>query len=132
VTAPAGPPGGPWLGAAVLCERVIVDGDALSAVHILEQITAAGPRPVELTMLMLIVRGAARGPIVAQIVARSPDGELVAALEVIADLPETPDGCGRVVVPIRLDVVRDGVYWFDVGVGDAIATRVPLRVVTAR
>ena len=122
------PTTGPWLSAAMFCERVMVDGAGLSALGIFSERTITTAEPVRLSLLLVLVRGAWAGPFAANLVARSPPDEVVAAIDVTVDLPAGPEASGQVLVPISLVEVQDGVYWFELYLRGALATRLPLRI----
>jgi hypothetical protein len=121
-------PGGPWIKAAMFCDRVVMDGGLLSAQGIFEQRTITSPEPLRMSLLLILVRGDWQGPFEVNVVARSPSGEAVATIELNVDLPRPTDASGQVLVPISLVQVQDGVYWFELFLRGQVATRIPLRI----
>jgi len=119
---------GPWLTAALFCERVTSERGHLSALGIFDHRTLAPGQPARLSLLLVTVRGDAAGPYLASIRVHSPAGEPVADLDVTIDPPRQPTATGHVLVPIELVQIQAGVYWFDVHLGGRLAARVPLRL----
>jgi hypothetical protein len=120
--------GGPWIKAALFCERVVVDAGAPSAIGIFDHRTVTGDDPVAMTMLVILVRGDWAGAFDVKLDARSPSDEVVATIGLTVDLPPAPEASGQVLVPIQLVKVQDGVYWFELRLRGELATRVPLRI----
>lgn len=120
---------GPWLQTAVLCEHVAGDDQGrLAAVNILEGLAVEPGTTFKVHLILVLVRGAYEGPIHLGVVALDPFGTPAGTLEVSGDPPAVPYAQTRLVVPIELTAGAPGTWWFDVRIGGATATQVPLRV----
>ena len=123
---------GPFVRAALLCERVLCETDGtLSAIRILHDGPATGGdgRSIQLALLLMLVRGdisAGQHRAVLQI--RNPAGELVSTKQIVLAL----DGGGSeqtssLVLDVAFEPRTEGVYWFTVSWGDdqRLLTQVP-------
>jgi hypothetical protein len=120
---------GPWLQTAVLCERVAGDEDGrVAALDIVDGVEVEAGRPIALNLIIAVVRGGWEGTIRLRVVAFDPLGEPIASMEVDGDPPPIPYAQSRILTPIELVPGRPGVFWFDVQLGRATVTRVPLRI----
>ncbi|HLL20504.1 MAG TPA: hypothetical protein VK427_00150 [Kofleriaceae bacterium] len=113
--------GGPWVMSAMIGART--ESDALELV---EHIEIAAAR--ELVLVIHVVRGDWEGSIPLRVLGHSPTEERVARLDLDLALADAREAAGRVVVPLALEQLQQGVYWFDVVVGETNMTRVPLVV----
>ena len=140
--APVAPPGGPYLQVAVLCEKALQEQDGvLSLIRIVDRITTTAigpdapaempPVPVNLTAVIVLKAGQARGRYGLRIGLEAPSG-LDAGPDV--HLPVFLEGEDRgvnLVVAVNLQAEQEGLYWFNVFFGDdeVLLTRIPLRIV---
>lgn len=134
--------GGPWLQAAVFCEKILQERDGvMSLIRIVDRftITASGPdAPERMPKANLQFHGAlmfksgfARGSFTASLAIRTPSGRVMQE----ASLPMLLEGHDRGVqlnFNMNLVLEEDGLYWVDVSVGNRLMTRMPLRVVYQR
>jgi hypothetical protein len=134
--------GGPYLQMAAFCENVIEDKNGvLSLIRIIDRtiMTATGveapekmpPFPLNLTMVLGFKSGFAQGTFQVRIRPVTPDGQPRPELTVPIHL-EGADRGHNLILPIRMMVEQDGLYWFDVYVGDTRFTRMPFRIVYQR
>lgn len=137
-----GESGGPYLAAAVLCEKVLQEKDGVvSAIRIVDRfiITGSGTQPpekmpklpVNMTMLIIFKSGDAKGSRTVKIKPIMPSGrELQETL-----LPMFLEGDDRgvnLIANIVLEASEEGLYWFEVLCNDEFVTRIPLRLVYHR
>jgi hypothetical protein len=132
---------GPYLNAALICEKILREGDGtLSPIRIIDRFTmtiaASGPvpgelpRPVATFALFVSLRGGeARGTYNLQVRVERPDGllrELIATQVLI----EPGERAMNFVADLTLGFEIDGLYWFHIMLDDQPITRTPLRVLS--
>jgi hypothetical protein len=132
---------GPYLGAAVLCEKVLNERDGvLSVIRMIDRITitahgdAVREMPagiVNLNLYVMFKSGDARGAYQIGVRTVSPSGPVVSTVQ-FPMLMEGEDRGAALVAQITLEVREEGVYWFEVLLEDTLITRVPLRVLWQR
>ncbi len=136
--------GGPYLNAAVLCERVLVEQDqVLSVVRIVDRITLtavsagiAAPEqmpgtPINLFALVVLKSGIFKGTAAIRLALQSPSQNTV--VQFSTDVFFDGDDRGvNLVLPLQLQVQEDGLYWLEVYHAESLMTRVPLRVIYQR
>lgn len=139
--------GGPYLNAALLCERVLHEKDeVLSVMRIIDRITitavsAGSPVPdlppsvVSFHLLLVLKSGFYKGNATVKLAIHSPSGATVGESSV--DIFFEGDDRGvNLISPMQLQVSEDGLYWIDVlcsvGNTESFFTRIPLRVVYQR
>lgn len=134
--------GGPYLQAALLCERVLREQDGvLSAIRIVDRIiqqaTGMGvavpqsmpPVAVDLSMLVTFKSGSSKGRSQIKITMEEPSG-LLAPIEVSHSvLFEGEDRGVNAVFTLNLQLAKEGLYWFRVFLDDRFVTRIPLRII---
>jgi hypothetical protein len=125
---------GPFLAAAVFCEKVLREGDGvLSAIRIVDRYTVSGqademPQAVISTTLLLILKaGVMRGKAKVRILPRTPSGEPLAEMA-FDQLFEGDDRGIAIAAALNFPVTQEGLYWFDVAVEQQILTSMPLRI----
>lgn len=134
---------GPWLTAALICERVLQEADGtLSAIRIVDRITNSAigqgtpaempPMPVNLTLLIALKAGAAHGRHDLKVELEGPNGLRTPVAETISVLFEGEDRGANVVLALNWIAQHEGLYWFDVVLNERLVSRVPLRVVYLR
>jgi len=123
---------GPFVRAAILCERVLCETDgALSAIRILDDGPATGVdgRSIHLALLLMLVRGdVAAGQHLAMLEIRNPAGELVSTKPIALALDGGgPEQVSSLVLDVAFEPRTPGVYWFSVSWGDdrRLLTQVP-------
>ena len=143
------PDTGPHVAVAVLCERVITEGDGvLSLIRIVDRVTqsATGPDPPDLMpafivdnlqMVLALKSDQARGRHRIKLVIEDPSTTRTPVTENDVNLSPGNQGI-NVVIPVKLGLELEGVYWIDVilsaprGQEDKLMTRVPIEVVYQR
>ena len=133
---------GPYLTAALLCEKVLQEKDGiLSAIRIVDRIiaTAQGsqppeqmpPVPVNITALLMLKSGAVQGSYTIKVQPVAPSGFQSPAISWPIFL-EGQDRGANVILQIVFQAQEEGLYWFEVCFKDELLTRIPLRVVYQR
>jgi hypothetical protein len=128
---------GPHLQIAVFCEKVLVEqNDVTSLIRIIDRLTLSGPLPelpltttIPLTIVVSFKAGFYRGKLPLKIGPITPSGIELPA-QSFPLLFEGDDERGvHVQANMTMLVKEEGLYWFDVSLGDRLMTRMPLRVV---
>lgn len=135
--------GGPWLQTAVFCERVLYEKDGVvSLIRIVDRFTftASGPDAPErippgaaipINGLLTFKSGFAKGSYTVTVTVTTPTNRKLRTVS----LPMFLEGDDRGVnlgFNANLVDLEEGLYWFDVRVGDRLVTRMPLRIVYQR
>lgn len=132
---------GPWLEAAVICDRWLTEQDGvISIIRVIDQINLAVGGPdlpaempegqLQLKMVVLLRSGEAKGRHPFQLIVELPSGQRLDPQG--GDLHFTGEERG---VNLLLDVQTpavEGLYWIDIIVSGKLLTRVPLRLNYAR
>jgi hypothetical protein len=127
---------GPFLQAALICERVISEADgAVSAIRIIDRVYFASDpegRPLNprhpVWFLITLKSGSARGRYTITVMREKPSGERAEVLRAPV-LLEGEDRGANVVVQAAFEPDQEGLYWFDVAFEEQRITRMPLRAV---
>ncbi len=133
---------GPYLTAALLCEKVLQEKDGiLSAIRIVDRIiaTAQGSQPpvqmppvlVNITALLMLKSGEVRGSDTIKVQPVAPSGLRSPEISWPIFL-EGEDRGANVILQVAFQAMEEGLYWFDVTFKDELLTRIPLRVVYQR
>ncbi len=133
---------GPYLNAAVICEKVLQEKDeTLSVIRMIDRfnvtVSALGspenlpPIPLNLTVLISLKSGKARGRSTVKLRIESPSG-LKLPDQLLPVLFEGEDRGVNLVMNLNLVIDQEGVYWFDVLLEEKLLTRMPLRTVYQR
>jgi len=134
--------GGPYLALAVFCESVIEDKHGvLSLIRVIDRtiVTATGSEapetmpafPMNATMVVAFKSGFAKGSHRVKIRPINPDGKLFPEVMVPMHL-EGDDRGQNLILPFRMVLEQEGLYWFEIYVGEALFTRMPFRVIYQR
>jgi hypothetical protein len=133
---------GPYLNAALICEKVLQEKDeAISVIRMIDRIivtvNALGspeslpPIPISLAVLIALKSGNARGRSTVKLRIESPSG-LKLPDQLLPVLFEGEDRGVNLVMNLNLVLNQEGVYWFDVLLEEQLLTRMPLRAVYQR
>ena len=131
---------GPYLNVAILCERVLIEGNGLfSPIRILDRMTVTRlpgtptdtePPPVSLTYMVMFRVGNVRGQHQVAVRLRTPSGLRQADITQTV-LFEGDDERGvTTLVPMNLKLTEPGLYWFELLLDGDMVTKTPLRVVS--
>lgn len=134
--------GGPYLQLAVFCETVIEGKDGvLSLIRIIDRIvtSATGPDapehmptvPINARLVLAFKSGFAKGSYAVRIRPWTPNGQPLPDVTVPMHL-EGDDRGQNIVLQVGLLADQEGLYWFDVSVGERLVTRLPFRLVYQR
>lgn len=134
--------GGPYLAMAVFCEKVLEDKDGvLSAIRVIDRffLTTSGPAAPEkmppttfqFSALLSFKAGFARGSYTVRLVPTTPSNVKMPE-QSMHILLEGEDRGANVRIQFNLMLKEEGLYWFDVLLGERLFTRMPLRIVYQR
>jgi hypothetical protein len=133
----------PQVVGALLCEKVLQEAEGvLSAIRIVDQVIAnVGDDPtvsvqIQLTALFMLKGGEAKGAFSFLPVLKGPSGKVATPQDARTPFKatfETPESGANFIVGLNLTVKAEGLYWFELMVGDdpVPLVRVPLRLVRA-
>ncbi len=131
---------GPYVSLATFCEQVIEDkSGVLTIVRILDQVTvsahgegASEDLPpggsLNMTLVIGLKPGQARGKQTVQVTIEHPDGSLHPGPDVPVHFTQGPTMGANLVLKMAVTLSTTGVYWADVRVNGRLVTRVPLEV----
>jgi len=131
---------GPYLSAALLCEKVLQEADGIkSAIRIIDRVTrvAAMPNPpaemepfeYDINLLIKLKVGMVRGTHSIQIRLVKPSGESPPPIDQTALFEGEDDRGVDIVVNMHLKFEMPGTYWFDISYDGNRLTKIPLRVI---
>jgi hypothetical protein len=131
--------GGPYLQAALLCEKALQETDGvISLIRIVDRWTVSGPSEdmpqtaIQATMVLMFKSGFHRGQGRLTITPTSPRDAPMPAIEVPVHFEGDEDRGVNVVLPMAFPVQESGVYWFDVALDGQTVSHIPLRVIYHR
>lgn len=133
---------GPYLVAALLCERVLQEKDeTISVIRMVDRIAVTvnaldspetiPPTPVNLNALISLKSGSARGRGTVKWRVETPSG-LKLPDQLLPVLFEGDDRGVNLIVALNLVIDQEGVYWFNVILEEKLLTRIPLRILYQR
>ena len=135
------PPGGPYVQAALLCEKLLTDQDGVqSFIRVIDRVTvgALGTDPpaempqqqLSFTLCLSLKSGDARGRHALKVRPEKPSGEQLAAVEIGLNLEGAERGNNVNIALSGIPFDMEGLWWFDVlfGNNETLLTRVPLRL----
>ena len=134
---------GPYLAAAVLCERVLTEQDGVnSLIRIVDRIThtATGPEPpltlqpfsYPLWLYISFKSGSARGVKDLIIRIQKPSGDSPPAQALPVNFEGEDDRGANLIVQLQLEIDVVGVWWFDISLDGVHVTKLPLRIIDMR
>lgn len=140
--APASPETGPFLTAALICEKVLDERDGVkSLIRLIDRllIQAAGtevpdqmpPFEQDFTMFLSFKAGSATGPVGVRVTLTSPSG-MEEKQRPAFDQSVHFEGGTRghnLIIRSRIRFTEAGPYWFNIYVGGRLVTRTPYEVV---
>lgn len=133
---------GPYLVAALLCERVLQEKDeTISVIRMVDRIVVTvnalgSPEtipstPVNLNAFISLKSGSARGRGTVKWRVETPSG-LNLPDQLLPVLFEGDDRGVNLIVALNLVIDQEGVYWFKVMLEEKLLTRIPLRILYQR
>ena len=128
---------GPYLAAALICERVLQEQDGVvSAVRIIDRVAfIAEPdgtpiQPVQpIVFLIQLKSGSARGRYALTLRMEKPSGEEVPLIDGAPVFLEGEDRGVNVILNAGFEPDQEGLYWFDLLFEGERVTRIPLRAI---
>lgn len=135
--------GGPYLNAALLCEKILQERDGvLSVIRAIDRITVTvlspgtlpetlPPSLIQFQLLIVLKSGIYKGSAPVKIAIQAPSGAVVG--ESTTDVFfEGDDRGANLISPTQLQVSEEGLYWIEVSCREILLTRIPLRIVYQR
>lgn len=131
---------GPYLSAAFLCEKILVEQDGVkSAIRIIDRVThtVSAPSPPEtmppfnydICLFLRFKSGWARGPLPLRITLVKPSGDSPAPMHQTIHFEGEEDRGVDIVVNMRITLEMTGIYWFMIDLDNVRITQVPMRLV---
>ncbi|HEY4685859.1 MAG TPA: hypothetical protein VII57_07420 [Dehalococcoidia bacterium] len=135
---PTPPPSGPFIQAALICEKVLEEKDGvLSLVRVVDRLTHvvnAPSMPAELphvqfqcVLLIMLKSGRARGRHQVEVVLEHPSGRRTNSVSTSVQLEGEERGA-NLIARTTVTFDAEGLYWFDVLVDGGLLTRIPFRM----
>lgn len=129
---------GPFVQVACFCENVIEDKTgSISIIRIIDTLThsQAGPTPPpdlpefthQFKLVLMFKSGAAKGRFDLRVVPELPNGSTENAVVVTAYFDGEERG-QNIIADMVFKFTLEGLYWFDVFLGDVKLTSMPLRI----
>lgn len=133
---------GPYLVAALICEKVLQEKDgSISIIRIVDRITLntlasqspenLPPTQVNLTALIAFKAGNARGRSTVKWTIETPSG-LKLPEQLLPVLFEGEDRGVNLIINLNMMLDQEGVYWFGVLLENQLLTKIPLRILYQR
>jgi hypothetical protein len=136
--------GGPYLNAALLCEKVLIERDGvITAVRLIDRVIVMAvssggsvpedlpPSSVSFQLLIVLKSGVYKGTAPIRLVIHTPSDKEIGESSTDAFF-EGDDRGINLVSPLQFQVSEDGLYWISVYCAGELKTRIPLRVVYQR
>ncbi|MDP6452052.1 MAG: hypothetical protein QF898_01990 [SAR202 cluster bacterium] len=131
---------GPYLQAATICERVLVEQDGVkSVIRMIDRITAnavgpnvpevMNPLTREIDLLLRFKSGSARGVYSIQIRIQKPSGESPEPMTQTVNFEGESDRGVDLIAQLVVQFEIPGLYWFDIYLENIRITRIPLRII---
>ncbi len=131
---------GPYLSAAIICEKVLEERDGVkSVVRIIDRVIrqALGPSPpqemepfdYEMTLLLKFKSGRARGTYTVEIQLVKPSGESPTPMTNTILFEGEDDRGIDIVANTKIKFDQTGIYWFNIVLNGIRLTRIPFRVI---
>lgn len=134
---------GPYLQAALICEKVLQERDGvLSIVRVIDRTVVAAqgtgapeempPFGANLTLLITLKSGMARGSIPIRITLEQPSGISKEVGTLTAVMEGEGDRGVNLINSMTMQFTEQGLYWFAIRAGDRLLTKVPFRIIYTR
>lgn len=133
---------GPYIQMAAFCDYVLEDKTgALSVIRIIDRFVhqLVGPDappempvvPYNFTLVIMLKSGRAKGRHEVTIIPEEPSGQKLTPVTQSV-LFEGGERGANIILRGTFSFKMEGIYWFDILLGDTLLTRVPLRVIYQR
>jgi hypothetical protein len=125
---------GPYLEAALICERILIEADTKSIIRIVDRLARVGtsmemePFDHDLSMFIRFKSGTARGSMPLEISMVKPSGESPAPMRNMIIFEGEEDRGLDIVMQLKIKFDQVGMYWFLVKLQDTVVTKIPLRI----
>jgi len=134
---------GPYVQAALLCERVVQEsGGRVTIVRLIDRVVTPAAVPlaqipptiVSCHAVIILKTGSRPGNYKLRLLLKSPSNRPLREFSLPIILPDEEDQGINVVMPIQFTANEEGVYWFEVRLGDEELplTKTSLRLVLRR
>ena len=127
--------GGPYLAAAVFCEKALREADGvLSLIRIVDKWTVRGTAEVmpqtviQATLVVMMKSGSFRGSAQLTLTPTSPSGKIMPSIQIPVIFEGDDDRGIGAIAPMGFPAEESGIYWFDLVVEGQSFTKLPLRV----
>ena len=128
------PTGGPYLKAALLCEKVLRESDGVhTLVRVIDRFVTHIPSgqnvdtmPVSFFLVLMFTSGFANQKMKIKSEIRSPSGQTITAVTNDVFFQGGDQGC-NIIGEVKMDLIEEGLYWIEVSVNGQLQTKVPLR-----
>lgn len=131
---------GPYLSAALICEKVLEEKDGVkSAIRMVDRVThfSVGPSPPKEmepfewagALLVRLKSGRARGSRSLKVMLVKPSGESRPPMQHTVFFEGEDDRGVDIVVNMRLKFEQTGIHWFKIYLDDFVLTQIPLRII---
>jgi hypothetical protein len=128
--------GGPYLRAALICERVLQEQDSVvSAIRVIDRLTFPADEtgvPLNpqfpITFLIMFTAAAARGNFTVGLDLEKPSGEQLSVLQAPVFF-EGGERSVNMILSTQFEPDQQGLYWFGVSFERERVTRIPLRAI---
>lgn len=131
--------GGPFLQAAIFCEKVLQEKDGvLSAIRLVDRFTLSSSAEgvpdlmpainIGISILIAFKSGGAKGKWELKVKPVAPSGQELPGF-VGPVLFEGEERGASVVIQYGLAAKEEGIYWFDVILNNELITKMPLRII---
>jgi len=132
--------GGPYLQAALFCERVLQEKDeVLSLIRVIDRVIlrAVGSAPpdqmpagiVACQAVIMLKTGSLAGKYKLGLLPTTPSGKVLPETSVGILLEGGEDRGINVILNVQFLAQEEGIYWFDLKLENQLLTRIPLRLV---
>ena len=129
---------GPYVQVAAFCEQVIEDKTGvISLIRVIDTVThretrpdapeEMPPVPYRMKLVLMLKAGRARGRHDVRIVPELPSGETKNPISFSVQMEGENRG-QNVIADFAFTFTLEGLYWFNVYLGDAVLTRMPFQV----
>lgn len=129
--------GGPFVGAALICEKVLKETDGVASfIRVVDRINVQGPTDelppnmvIPLALVLNLKVGDARGKHKVTFRPETPSGQTLPEVSLQVLFEGDGDRGVNVNLNYGLKVEHEGLHWFDVFVDSEMITRIPLRII---
>lgn len=132
--------GGPYLNAALLCERVLQERDGvLSIIRVIDRLVVQvmgtqlpdqmPPAPIACYAVVMLKTGSFAGKYKLQVTPSTPSQKVLPTASVDVLMEGGEDRGTNLVIPIQMLAEEEGVYWFEVKLAEQVLTKIPLRLI---